>query len=96
MARTARATLKSKQRRKEAADDRRAEMANDANRPGSIEDGRDGGEAPAFKSGLVVKRPGMDDLNLDDLANCPVPEDALLLLSAGTLVMTRRKSVVAA
>ena len=25
----------------------------------------------------------MDDLNLDDLANCPTPDDALLLLSAG-------------
>lgn len=89
MARTARATTKSKQRRKEAADDRRASMADDANRVSkddsedSIGGGnRDHKNTGTKKSGLVVKRPGMTDLNLDDLANCPSPEDALLLLSA--------------
>ena len=42
-----------------------------------------GSKAQHFQSGLVVKRPGMTDLNLDDLANCPTPDDALTLLSPG-------------
>lgn len=71
MARTAKATIKSKDRRKEAAADRRRFGGVSVDRP----------SVPLVNRGLVVKRPGMDDLNLDDLANCPAPEDALLLLS---------------
>lgn len=94
MGRTAKSKSKSRERKKEAAADRRSiseQVFNsdksrgpgiDVGRANRVVRGEPGGEARTIQSGLVVKRPGMADLNLDDLANCPTPEDALMLLSS--------------
>ncbi len=83
MARTKKATDKSKKRRKEASDDWKAfkQKCTAAGFDDEVEPDSEVTPRPA-QSGLVVKRPGMDDLSLDELSNCPKPEDALLLLSA--------------
>lgn len=90
MARTTRAEVKSRKRRKEAADDRREALSDDSRRPPDETGGTERGESPPpVQSGLSVKRPGMSDLSLDELANCPSPEDALLLLSTATAEAVR-------
>lgn len=96
MARTTRATTKAKQRKREAATDRKAvlsSLGDTVSRGRGPEDlgsdrddsGDDSGETEEtttkIRSGLILKRPGMDDLSLDELSACPTPEDALALLS---------------